>query len=124
MYTQHILDKPAPQLRDLADGDTLSVAGRSGTIVKSLKGRLWVTQEGDLNDYVVPPGGRFCAAGNGNIVVSALTDDTQVAIYHVVPEPPADWRRNAVRMNPDFIKAAREAARKEMAQWFAGMISE
>ena len=119
MNTQGILDKPAPQLRDLAAGDTFSIAGVRGTVIKTLQGRVWVTQEGDARDYVVPVYGRFFAAREGRIVVSALAEATQIAIYRSEPEPPGDWRRNAVRLDPGFAEAARRAARKEMAQWFA-----
>lgn len=123
MNTQRILDKPLPQLRDLAAGDTLSVAGSRGTVIKTLQGRVWVTQEGDPQDYVVPAYGRFNAAREGLIVVSALADATQVAIYRVEPEPPGDWRRSAVRLDPGFAEAARRAARKEMSQWMARVVS-
>jgi hypothetical protein len=122
MNTPGILDKPAPQLRDLANGDTFSMAGLRGSVIRTLQGRVWVTQEGDPQDYVVPAHGRFCAAREGLIVVSALADGTQIAIYRTEPEPPGDWQRNAVRLDPAFAAAARRAARKEMAQWFAQLV--
>lgn len=123
MNTRGILDKPAPQLRDLASGDTFSIVGVRGSVIRTLQGRVWITQEGDPQDYVVPAHGRFCAAREGLIVVSALADATQIAVYRTEPEPPGDWRRNAVRLDPAFAEAAHRAARKEMAQWFARLAS-
>lgn len=124
MNTRNILDKPAPQLRDLANGDTFSIVGVRGSVIRTLQGRVWVTHEGDPQDYVVPAHGRFCAAREGLIVVSALADGTQIAIYRTTPEPPGDWRRNAVHLDPAFADAARRAARKEMAQWLARLVSD
>lgn len=114
--------KPEPLLRELAAGDTFSIAGLRGTTVRALQGRVWVTQAGDTRDYVVPAGGRFCAAGEGHLVISALTDATQIAIYRSEIEPPGDWLHNAVHLDPDFAETARRAARQEAAQWFGCML--
>jgi hypothetical protein len=112
-------DKPVPQFRELVIGETFSINGARGCVIRIVQGRVWLTQEGDPRDYVVPAHGRFCVARKGLIVVNALVDGTQIAIYRVKPEPPGDWQRNAVRIDPDFIEAAHRAAREEMVRWFA-----
>ncbi len=38
------------------------------------QGTLWVTQEGDPQDYVLSKGESFIADRHGSIVVEALTD--------------------------------------------------
>lgn len=122
MSRPRISGKPEPLLRELAAGDTFSIAGLRGTTVRTLQGRAWVTQAGDARDYVVPTGGRFCAAGEGHLVISALTDATQIAVYRSETEPSGAWRHNAVHLDPGFAEAAHRAARREAAQWFGCML--
>jgi hypothetical protein len=45
-----------------------------GDAIVVTQGTLWVTQEGDPQDYVLLPGERFVAGRNGTVVVEALTD--------------------------------------------------
>ncbi len=123
MNKQLILDKPAPQLRDLAAGDIFSIIGRRGMVVRVLQGRAWITQEGDPQDYVVPLGARYQSGGNGRIVVNAVADDTRIAMYRVAPLPAADWARNAVRIDADFVESIRHAAQQERVQYFAELVT-
>jgi hypothetical protein len=50
---------------------------RRGDVISCLSGTLWVTQEGDLKDYVVESGRNFWVTKPGAIVVQAL-DDSQL----------------------------------------------
>lgn len=122
MNTRIDYDKQGRQLRDLAAGDVHTLTGSRGTVVRCLRGRLWVTQEGDARDYVVPAGARFCAGGKGRIVASAVADDTQIAVYRVAPLPATDWSRNAVRIDAEFIESLREAARQERSRQLAALV--
>ena len=45
-----------------------------GDAIVVTQGILWVTQEGDPQDYVLSPGERFVANRHGMVVVEALTD--------------------------------------------------
>jgi hypothetical protein len=45
-----------------------------GETIACLQGRLWVTQEGDLNDYVLYPGESFWITRPGTVIVQALDD--------------------------------------------------
>jgi hypothetical protein len=45
-----------------------------GDAILVTQGTLWVTQEGDLQDYVLSAGERFIADRHGMVVVEALTD--------------------------------------------------
>jgi hypothetical protein len=45
-----------------------------GDAIVVTQGILWVTQEGDPQDYVLSSGERFVANRHGSVVVEALTD--------------------------------------------------
>ena len=45
-----------------------------GDAILVTNGTLWVTQEGDPQDYVISEGERFIANRHGSVVVEALTD--------------------------------------------------
>ena len=45
---------------------------RRGDVITCLSGRLWVTQEGDMKDYIVEPGRAFWVTKAGTVVVQAL----------------------------------------------------
>jgi len=47
---------------------------RRGDVIDCLSGVLWVTQDGDLNDYVLDAGGKFWVTKRGTVVVQALQD--------------------------------------------------
>jgi hypothetical protein len=115
-------DKAGMQLRDLAAGDTHSITGRRGIVVRCLAGRVWVTQEGDWQDHIVPAGAIYCSAGKGRIVVNADADDTRIAVYRVQPVPAGEWSRNAVRFDADFAGTVHRAARQERARYFAILV--
>lgn len=111
--------KRTPSPRTLNDGDTTSIDGEPGIVVRCLAGRVWITHEGDVQDYVVPAGMRYQSARRGRIVASALSDGTCIAVYRVAPAPAAAWARNGVQADPGFIEQLQRAARREMALWFA-----
>jgi hypothetical protein len=123
MGIQTLQDKPSPELHRLAAGETVSIMGRSGSVVRVLEGRIWITQEGDARDYVVPAGMRFCVAGSGHVVISAVTDDTSIALYQVQPSPAAEWSRNRVCFAPDFALTARREAQREIARQIAALLT-
>jgi hypothetical protein len=45
---------------------------RRGDVISCLNGTLWVTQEGDLKDYIVESGRSFWVTRPGPVVVQAL----------------------------------------------------
>jgi hypothetical protein len=45
---------------------------RSGDVISCLRGSLWITQEGDLGDYVLEPGQDFWVNRAGTVIVQAL----------------------------------------------------
>lgn len=115
-HKHHKHDGRGQQVRDLHAGEPCSVIGSRGTVVRCLNGLLWVTQEGDSQDYVVPPGARYCAGSNGRIVISAVAEDTRIAVYRVTPLPATVWSRNVVRFDANFVESIYHAARRERAR--------
>lgn len=55
--------------RDLAVGENLEISLISGAI--------WITQEGDPEDYVLHPGEKLRLIGPGKVVIEALSDATE-----------------------------------------------
>ena len=45
---------------------------RRGDVISCLNGTLWVTQAGDMKDYILEPGQDFWVTKAGNVVVQAL----------------------------------------------------
>lgn len=45
-----------------------------GLSVACTDGILWITQEGDLKDYILEAGKRYVIARRGSVVVQALSD--------------------------------------------------
>jgi len=50
---------------------------RRGDVISCLNGTLWITQEGDLKDYVLETGRDFWVTKPGTVVVQAL-DNSQL----------------------------------------------
>jgi hypothetical protein len=45
---------------------------RRGDVITCMNGTLWITQEGDLKDYVIESGKNFWVTKPGTVVVQAL----------------------------------------------------
>jgi Protein of unknown function (DUF2917) len=47
---------------------------RRGEVINCLSGVIWITQEGDLNDYILEAGDSFWVTKRGTVIVQALQD--------------------------------------------------
>jgi len=57
----------------LNTGEIVCIDGDARNLTISCQsGKLWVTQSGDLNDYLVSPGENFVISRKGRIAVTAL----------------------------------------------------
>ena len=57
-----------------------------GARVRSLRGALWITQEGDREDHVVCPGGSFTVERDGVTLVSAPHGPGTVLVTRPAPQ--------------------------------------
>ena len=73
---------------DLAAGQGWGVKGkRRQQTLFCLKGRVWVTQEGDIRDYVLGEGDAFMVTLPGLVLVRALTPARLGYAESMMPEP-------------------------------------
>jgi len=61
------------QLLHLEKGELFSASSRHDARIVSVRGVLWVTREGDQQDYVLEPGQAVAVTRLRKAVVSALT---------------------------------------------------
>jgi hypothetical protein len=104
----------------LASNAAISVEARAGTELRSLEGRVWITQEGDVQDYIVPAGMRYTAGRSGRVVVNAVDGAAQVAVTWRVPEAAGAFAPSRVSLDYESIaelkRAARVARSREVAR--------
>ena len=63
------------QEKELATGRSENLGWTSrGKIISCLKGSVWVTQEKDLEDYILDAGESFMITVPGRVIVQALED--------------------------------------------------
>ena len=65
----------ATLVRDLAAGASIAVQS----------GRVWLTQTGDANDYVVDAGQRHAIERRGRVVVESVTAQATLRLLHRAP---------------------------------------
>lgn len=58
----------------LAKGDLLNIGRKPGALIRVEEGALWLTQDGDITDYVVRAGETRRLDGRGTAIVSAFKD--------------------------------------------------
>ena len=121
MKTDRRFDNATIATRDLDAGQTFSVAGRRGTIIRCVAGQAWVTQEGDAQDYFLAASTRYQSAVGGTIVVNALVDATRIAVLRTAATPQGDWRRSGVRLEARFFESAQRLARRERSRMMAAL---
>ncbi len=65
------IDSPAARI-DLAAGRPAVLERARGTRVECLDGTLWITQDGDNRDIVLPAGSAFVVDRDTRVLVSAV----------------------------------------------------
>lgn len=95
----------------LAADAAVSVEARPGTELRSFFGRVWITQEGDARDYIVPAGMRYTTGRFGRVVVNAVDGAAQVAVSWQLPEAVGALAQSRVSLDYDSIAELRRAAR-------------
>ena len=115
--------KAGPRRIRLARAEAIAIEARAGTELRSLDGTIWVTQDGDAQDYIVPAGVRFATKGDGRLVVTAMDGAAQVAVSWHAPDTPAGLFRGRISLDYERVaelkRAARTARAREIARLFA-----
>ena len=114
--------KAIPKLIHLGPNQAIAVEAYRGTEVRSLQGEVWVTQEGDSGDYIVPPGTRFCSGHDGLIVVSALKSPGRVAVSWRDPRHAGEFARSGVWLDYGAMERLHQAARRARSEELARLV--
>ncbi|MBI4204569.1 MAG: DUF2917 domain-containing protein [Betaproteobacteria bacterium] len=116
--------KAQPKRFELAPNQAVTIIAYRGTEVRAVQGELWITQEGDGQDYIVAAGTRFCSGHNGAIVVSALGGTSRASVSWTDPGRAGGYSRSGVWLDYGRIEqlqnAARQARASELARLFRG----
>jgi len=66
-------------VQQISRNQSVSVAAVRGTTVRVALGRVWLTRDGDVRDYVLNPGDSMVLEARGRVVLFGLTE----AIFQV-----------------------------------------
>jgi len=61
-------------VRQVSRNESRSIAGRRGTTLRVARGRVWLTRDGDIRDYILNAGDSLELAADGRVVIFGLTD--------------------------------------------------
>lgn len=84
-----------------------------GAFVRSLRGTLWVTQDGDSEDHFVRAGESFTIKRDGVTLVSTLQDAGTVLVTQPTLQP-RPRRDGGTQVLPDAVTRIRAADRKSV----------
>ena len=78
-------------VRQISRNESRSVAARRGATVRVSRGRVWLTRDGDIRDYILSAGDSLELAAGGLVVVFGLSEavfqvDTPVRAPGVLSE--------------------------------------
>lgn len=104
-----------PRHIELAPREIVTVRAHRGTEVRVSSGPVWITQEGDREDYIVVAGTRFCSGSGGNIVVSALGEASRISVSWTDPARRGGYARSGVWLDYAQIERIEQAARRARA---------
>jgi hypothetical protein len=107
---------------EIAGNRAVSVEIGVGATIRSVRGRIWITQEGDTRDYCIPAGVTFCADRSGRAVLTAI-DGQSVAIVRDGGVESAGCVPGSLRIDSmtRFTRAARSAQAAYLALAIARM---
>lgn len=65
---------------NLSQNAQRSLVVRRGSEIRCLEGMLWITQEGDLRDYILKAGETFVTDRKGKVVLQALNHSSTFSL--------------------------------------------
>jgi hypothetical protein len=125
-----IMNKPVadykfqPRHIDLGARQAVTVRAERGSEVRVASGQVWITQEGDHEDYIVSSGTRFCSGRKGNIVVSALSEASRITVSWTDPARSGGYARSGVWLDYAQIERIEQAARRARAREIVGLFGK
>jgi len=60
--------------RQISRNQSISIAARRGTTVRVARGRVWLTRDRDIKDYILGPGESLEILSDGQVVVFGLAE--------------------------------------------------
>jgi len=75
--------------RALGKREVFSLAGRRGLTVRVTQGRVWLTRDGDIRDYVLSAGEAMELETSGSVVLFGLTEASFQ--FHTPARAPGMW---------------------------------
>jgi len=102
---------------EIAADAAVSVQVSIGTTIRCLRGKVWLTQEGDSRDYTFPQGTTFCIDRPGQAVLTSIDGSSVV----VVGKAGSMALPGTVRI--DSIEALTRAAREAQAAYIRYVLS-
>jgi hypothetical protein len=102
----------------VARSQTLRLKPQRDLYVRCLSGQIHLTQEGLPGEHVLPPGTRYCATGDGPIIVGSLAKLSIIAVGRAegAPHPGV----GPVRIDSDL--ALGDSARELRAATLAALL--
>ena len=118
------------RILDLAGGTLVPFPSAPGERVRVIYGRVWVTEEGDLNDVVLANGEEVALGGRGLAVIEALTSARiqvlkAVSLSDVVQtlaRRAARWLSGAWHPRPPVAACSRDLALAQALAQFDGRV--
>ena len=61
-------------VQQISRNQSVGVAARRGMTIRVALGRVWLTRDGDVRDYVLKPGDSMVLEASGRVVLFGLTE--------------------------------------------------
>lgn len=113
-----------PARREVRPNQAVSIEAARGTVVRSESGTLWLTQEGDRQDYILVPGAQYLSSGDRRIVVTAIGSRGAVAVSRLEPDAGLGFHGSALRIDPSVVARLGREARGARARRIGGWIAK
>jgi len=106
---------------ELLPNQAVSVDAVRGTVVRSLRGSFWLTQEGHWRDYILVAGVSYVSLDDGRIVLNAQDLGGAASVYRT-ELPPGDhacdsWLHVSDGAIARIERDARRAQAAEVVRW-------
>ena len=110
---------------ELAPNKAASVAAEPGTVVRALRGRIWLTQEGHWRDYVLVPGMSYMSLDRGKIVLNSQDAASAAGIGRIEFDPGASQCTTRLELDSTVLarieREARRARAAEIRRWITAV---